>query len=365
MTDHQSKKSILPIMALAFTFTATCCLPPLRADDDSSATPRASKEKVPPEPTAVWRTDVIAFDKYLGEIVAGSRVPETQVLRRITLEGEGVALDTEVVPLGSAAGKEGLVDLKPAKDTVQFRVNEALKGQRVKWEVKIEGGVVVPGSHMTIASKYPLLQSLILEAPWREPEDVIVTGDRVKLEGTIGDFATNKGSRVPLAGPVAVYHRADAPATVFRIGLKEATITRVVRDKSPDRHAPDAEREDAIAWQDFLSARLKELRGKNKPVLVFCRADWDLTCEVLDRTLFTDRRVIDAITQRKYIPLRADCSKAPDEMLKGFLRDVGWVGTATVVIFRGPNSEDPVVLRVDSTRKLISPENLLDAMKSK
>jgi hypothetical protein len=118
-----------------------------------------------------------------------------------------------------------------------------------------------------------------------------------------------------------------------------------------------------IAWRDFSLAKLKELRGKNKPVLVFCRADWDLTCEALDRTLFTDRRVIDEIKQRKYISLRADCSKPPDEMVKGFLRDVGWVGTATVVVFRGPKNQEPVVLRVETAHKSISPEDLLDAMK--
>jgi len=32
--------------------------------------------------------------------------------------------------------------------------------------------------------------------------------------------------------------------------------------------------QDVVAWRDFSSAKLKELRGENKPVLVFCRADW-------------------------------------------------------------------------------------------
>ena len=73
--------------------------------------------------------------------------------------------------------------------------------------------------------------------------------------------------------------------------------------------------------------------------------------------------MIDAIQRRKYIPLRADCSKAPDEMLKVFLKKVGWAGTATVVVFRGADGEEPVVLRVDSERKLISAEDLLDAIK--
>jgi len=88
----------------------------------------------------------------------------------------------------------------------------------------------------------------------------------------------------------------------------------------------------------------------------------DLTCEALDRTLFTDRRVIDAVKQRGYIPFRADCTSPPDEMFKGFLRDVGWGGNATIVVFRGPKNEGGVVLQVDRTRKFITAEDLLDAM---
>lgn len=118
-----------------------------------------------------------------------------------------------------------------------------------------------------------------------------------------------------------------------------------------------------IVWRDFSPAELKELRSKNKPVLVFCRADWDLTCVLLDRTLFTDRRVIDAIKRLGYVPLLADCSSPPDEELNGFLKEVGWSGNATIVVFRGPKNEGRVVLQLDRARKFISAEDLLDTMK--
>ena len=122
------------------------------------------------------------------------------------------------------------------------------------------------------------------------------------------------------------------------------------------------EKQAAIPWRNFSAAKLKALCGKNKPVLVFCRADWDATCALLDRTLFADKHVINAIKKQEYVPLLADCTN-PSEDLKGFLREVGWAGNATIVVFRGPEKEDPIVLQVNGSRKRISAEDLLDAMK--
>lgn len=119
---------------------------------------------------------------------------------------------------------------------------------------------------------------------------------------------------------------------------------------------------EAIPWRDFSSAKLKELQGRNKPVLVFCRADWDVTPQILDRTLFTDRRVIEAIKQLKYSPLRADFTN-PSEEISSFLRDLAArPGEATIVVFRGPKNENPIVLQMESALKFISVEDLLDAI---
>ena len=96
--------------------------------------------------------------------------------------------------------------------------------------------------------------------------------------------------------------------------------------------------QDAVAWREFSTAKLKELRGKGKRVLVFCGADWDVTFKILDRTLFTDRRVIDAINQLEYVPLRANFTQ-PTKEIEGFIREVGGrLGEATIVVFRGPKN---------------------------
>ena len=78
-------------------------------------------------------------------------------------------------------------------------------------------------------------------------------------------------------------------------------LSEIARDHAKDKQA-------AITWRDFSAAKLKELCDKNKPVLVICRADWDANGALLDRTLFTDRRVINVIKKQKYVPLLADCS---------------------------------------------------------
>ena len=91
----------------------------------------------------------------------------------------------------------------------QDAASEPSPGREVK--------AIRPGGRIPLLSteyQHPLLQSLVLEAPWQETKDVIVTGNRVILAGTIGDFATNKPVKGPLTGPVAIYHRAEAPHTV-------------------------------------------------------------------------------------------------------------------------------------------------------
>jgi hypothetical protein len=163
------------------------------------------------------------------------------------------------MPVTDGAG--GYVDLKPAKDTVQFRVNEALKGQTVTWEFELVhdaresyGGVIrlIPKSlkpqsdaedktQDTIKSKekaIPFLNALLVKVPRGQAGGSdFKAGDRVKLEGAIGDASGNKGINALLSpsGPVAVYHLDAAPHTVFWVGLTKATITGPNRRTVPRR----------------------------------------------------------------------------------------------------------------------------------
>ena len=127
--------------------------------------------------------------------------------------------------------------MKPAKDTVQFRVNQALKGQIVKWDSELAADAApnylgLMMLHPKFASKpdakeketaVPFLNAIIVKAPKAEPLKI---GDRVKLEGTIADSSANRGTNI-YSGPVAIYHLDAAPHTVFWVGLTKATITRL------------------------------------------------------------------------------------------------------------------------------------------
>jgi hypothetical protein len=191
-------------------------------------------------PVEPWRTDVVAFDKFLGELVAKGRVPNKQALaKRIKISPQGKEMNSEVVPVTKGAG--GYIDLKPAEDTVQFRANEALKGEKVTWEFKLgsdvmirNGGIVLTPQLITnedakdTKQAIPFLSAIMASVPRDQAAEMAFkAGDLVKVEGTIGDSSTNKGIAALLSpsGPIAVYHLDAAPHPVFWVGLIEVKIT--------------------------------------------------------------------------------------------------------------------------------------------
>jgi serine/threonine protein kinase len=176
-----------------------------------------------------WQSDIVAFDTYLGELVGKTRTPDKPSLEmRVTI---GPGIESEVWPVTDGAG--GYADMAPAEDTVQYQVNKALKGQKVTWEfelayktIKSFTGVatLVPKSVNTQNAK-PFLATLIINTT---DELDFKSGDRVKLEGTIGDASQNKSFAV-LSGPVAIYHLDSTLHPVFWIGLKNVKISGPTR----------------------------------------------------------------------------------------------------------------------------------------
>ncbi len=83
-----------------------------------------------------WQSDIVAFNIYLAELVAKAKVPDKPSLeKRVTIIPGGEETFSEVLPITDGAG--GYVDLAPAEDTVQFQVNQAMKGQVIKWEFEL------------------------------------------------------------------------------------------------------------------------------------------------------------------------------------------------------------------------------------
>ncbi len=178
-----------------------------------------------------WRTDIVAFDTYLAELSDKARVPDkTSLAKRVTIMLGAEETNSEVVPVTDGAG--GYVDMSPAEDTVQFQVNEALKGKEVQWEFALAHDAVQSSNGATRLIPKPLSQeqtnpflaTLIIHTT----EAIeFKAGDIVKLEATIGDAAQNKGLGGLLAptGPVTVYHLDSSHHPVFWLGLKNAKIS--------------------------------------------------------------------------------------------------------------------------------------------
>lgn len=177
-----------------------------------------------------WRTDVAAFDKHLAELTSQARVPAKDALEgRVTLRPGGGKLNTEVMPITDGAG--GFVDLKPAADTVQAKVNQALRGRTVTWELELAADAAPNylGLMMLqpkLATEDAFLVTIILKPRKGQP---LKAGDRVKLEGTIGDASRNKGMAflTSPSGPIAIYHLDAVAHTVFWLALTKTTVTRL------------------------------------------------------------------------------------------------------------------------------------------
>jgi serine/threonine protein kinase len=193
-----------------------------------------------------WRLDIVAFDTYLSELVGNARVPDKPSLeKRVTIVPGSGETNSEVLPVTDGAG--GYIDMAPGEDTVQFQVNKAIKGQKVKWEFLLAhdaktafNGVthLIPKSASNENAK-TFLTSIIVTT---KDELVFKAGDLVKLEGTIGDASQNKGLGGILApgGPVAVYHLDSTLHPVFWLGLTDVKISGPTR-KTTALIQPDPE----------------------------------------------------------------------------------------------------------------------------
>ena len=183
-----------------------------------------------------WQSDIVAFDTYLAELVGKAKVPDKPSLeKRVTAIPGSEDTNSEVLPVTDGAG--GFVDLAPAEETVQFQVNKALKGQKVKWEFELALDVAVAfngvGQLQPKVAANQNAQSFLAAIMLKTTTQLdFKAGDIVKLEATIGDASQNRGLAALLApaGPVAIYHLDSATHPVFWLGLKDVKISGPTRN---------------------------------------------------------------------------------------------------------------------------------------
>jgi hypothetical protein len=129
---------------------------------------------------------------------------------------------------------------------------EALKGQKVTWEVELRSDATesFAGAFCLVPKiangdgEVPTLSSLFVKpADPKTSSWKFKAGDVLKLEGTIGDFADNEGIAAlqSPSGPVALYHLESTPRTVYWVGLTEVTLASPNRKATPLRLEPSAD----------------------------------------------------------------------------------------------------------------------------
>lgn len=131
MSNHLKRTSTAPLVTYAFVLGMAFVTPALHADDEHSAQPARSEAKAPAdnENTDAWRTDLAAFESYLKSLATAARMPTEEDFAKRDPQDRDWKVITD--------RDGGVLDFKPGEDTVQFRVNEAVKGKTVRWEFEL------------------------------------------------------------------------------------------------------------------------------------------------------------------------------------------------------------------------------------
>lgn len=155
----------------------------------------------------------------------------------------------------------------------------------------------------------------------------------------IGRFATLQASRtrVMLVWSTALV-LTGLGYVVFITPLLEA---RDAISQTGSAGAPAAQGE--IPWEPFSIARLDEHLNNKRAVFLDFTADWCLTCKVNEKTVLTDRDVVEKFHETNVVAMKADWTNRNPE-ITALLAKFGRSGVPFYVVFRAGNAADPIVL---------------------
>ncbi len=134
-------------------------------------------------------------------------------------------------------------------------------------------------------------------------------------------------------------------------------VRRVIAGLAPTAQEIVGSDPNAIQWQTFTIAGLDSHIRDNKTILIDFTADWCLTCKVNEKTVLTNRSIVEQVKAAGIIALKADWTNRNPEITK-LLAKFGRSGVPLYVVFPAGRPEAPIVLP-----EVITPDILKDALK--
>lgn len=98
-----------------------------------------------------------------------------------------------------------------------------------------------------------------------------------------------------------------------------------------------------LAWEPFSTARVNELRGEGKTVLIDFTADWCSNCITNERLALNTEGTKSFVEKHNVVPLRADYTDYADE-ITDWLERFDRQGIPLTVIFPADRPNEPIIL---------------------
>jgi thiol:disulfide interchange protein len=99
-----------------------------------------------------------------------------------------------------------------------------------------------------------------------------------------------------------------------------------------------------LPWEPFTFARLQELAGENKTVVVDFTADWCPNCKVLEATVLNTQPIREKVDSHGVVTLVADYTDRPKEIHELLTRLTGSDLIPVLAIFPAGKPQEPIVL---------------------
>ena len=177
-------------------------------------------------------------------------------------------------------------------------------------------------------------------------EAVIWTGAFLLAVGIacwlLGCFATLTASR---AQSITTWAIALVVVALGYWGFLETIldVRSVIAGIPTAAHGSSTTDPEGIQWQPFTLAGLELHLQENKTVFVDFTADWCLTCKVNEKTVLTDKDVVEKFRTHALVAIKADWTNRNPDITR-LLAKFGRSGVPLYVIFPAGKPTEPIIL---------------------